>query len=826
MDEKKISGLCSAEFEKKSDSLYPMCFGVSCAFFALQLLSKPEFEGERWSKVCDKMLQGSAQLLGLLVWKVQREGASEGKCELLYKLETAERETVELKKLRSEDARATEKVVSIFATKEQSWLNERKKLRQQLGALLNELRVIEKKNHHAVSELNEKLKEMEIMVQHKDKELEEEKQNKSELEEKLKEGENVIKELRESAALEAQKHSSELWKHKSAFIEVMSNQRQLEAGMGRALRKIEATKEELEVVLEQKEEADLMAQKLSMEMVKMHKDLEQKDKILSALLRKNKLDTAEKQLLLKEVKLSKAKRQQAEIETERWRAVSESRHERHSLRSMLTNQVNSKLDFYTGARGVHQHATGSSHIGKTRSQPTDLVLEYGHIGLKKDRKEPELSPISDCYSLEGNDALAMTADVKQLESWVLSEAEKYATLIEQRHHLELDAFAEQMRIKDEKLETFRWQLMSMELESKRLQSHIEGMNEDMSQLRHDNMKLEALLLEREEELTSLKEQLASEFKALNCQNTNLNCSVHSPVIAHETIGSGVINKRKQNEREQETRTPNSEDLCLEEDAEKEEGNSFFNQSKDVGLIAYSPEKELEDDKEIANAGPVKEGRTSPVDIDVTEKLASSSQPLNKTNNSPWRMDLHALQVSYKIKRLKQQLLMLERLTGKQESLEDTESNDNRQIGIKSFLALMSLLNKQVGRYQSFQEKADDLSKRMHEHDLTASGGDSSTARPKKETKALQKFLDETFQLQRHIVATGQKWVEIQSKIASGFVGVTEEIHKTASFDMKRFADSVRTLFQEVQRGLEVRIARIIGDLEGTLTCEGMIHLRR
>lgn len=306
----------------------------------------------------------------------------------------------------------------------------------------------------------------------------------------------------------------------------------------------------------------------------------------------------------------------------------------------------------------------------------------------------------------------MTADVKQLESWVLSEAEKYATLIEQRHHLELDAFAEQMRIKDEKLETFRWQLMSMELESKRLQSHIEGMNEDMSQLRHDNMKLEALLLEREEELTSLKEQLASQLKALNCQNTNLNCSVHSPVIAHEAIGSEVINKRKQNEREQETRTPNSEDLCQEEDAEKEEGNSSFNQTKDVGLIAHSPEKELEYDKEIANEGPIKEGRTSPVDIDVTEKLASSSQPLNKTNNSPWRMDLHALQVSYKIKRLKQQLLMLERLTGKQESLEDTESNDNGQIGIKSFLALMTLLNKQVGRYQSFQEKADDLSKRM------------------------------------------------------------------------------------------------------------------
>ena len=69
-------------------------------------------------------------------------------------------------------------------------------------------------------------------------------------------------------------------------------------------------------------------------------------------------------------------------------------------------------------------------------------------------------------------------------------------------------------------------------------------------------------------------------------------------------------------------------------------------------------------------------------------------------------------------------------------------------------------------------------------------------------------------------------MEIQSKIASGFVGVTEEINKISNFDMKRFADSVRTLFQEVQSGLEVRIARIIGDFEGTLTCEEMIHLRR
>jgi len=97
-------------------------------------------------------------------------------------------------------------------------------------------------------------------------------------------------------------------------------------------------------------------------------------------------------------------------------------------------------------------------------------------------------------------------------------------------------------------------------------------------------------------------------------------------------------------------------------------------------------------------------------------------------------------------------------------------------------------------------------------------------RTKDDTKALKHFLEETFQLQRFVVATGQKLMDIQTKIGPGFVGISDELDLSASFDMKRFADTIRTLFKDVQRGLEVRIARIIGDLEGTLTCDG-IHSR-
>jgi len=115
---------------------------------------------------------------------------------------------------------------------------------------------------------------------------------------------------------------------------------------------------------------------------------------------------------------------------------------------------------------------------------------------------------------------------------------------------------------------------------------------------------------------------------------------------------------------------------------------------------------------------------------------------------------------------------------------------------------------------------------QQENVLYANRGELNNARKKEKTSTLEHFLEETFQLQRYIVATGQKLFEIQSKIVSGFVGVAEEMEKSAGIDMKRFSDSIRNLFHEVQRGLEVRTARIIGDLEGTLAREGMICLRR
>ncbi|XP_037496659.1 interaptin isoform X2 [Jatropha curcas] len=678
MDEKRFSYLIVSE--GKSESLYPMYFGVSCAFFALKVISRIDKEEERWSGLCDKMLKGSAQLLGMLVWRIQREAANSGHFDLLHKLEIAEKGIKELKQIRHEDAKANEKVVGIFASQEQSWFLERKKLRQQIGALMNEIRVLHKRKEEDILKINHKLKEKEILVESKDKALEEEEHKRRELEEKLTKAENVADQLRETAKREAQEYSTDLWKHKTAFLELVSNQRQLEAELGRALRQLEAKRQEIDLVLEKKEESVLLAQKLSMEIVKMQKVLEQKDKILSAMLRKSKLDTAEKQMLLKEVKLSKAKRKQAELETERWRVASESKHERHSLRSMFAHQANSRPEDPSIARGL--------------SQTNDYVIEYENPEFRKDAEM--FTPLSHCYSPEINDELAINTDVKRLEGWVRWEAEKYATSIEKRHHLEIDAFVEQLRLKDEKLEASRWRMLSMEIESKRLQSHVEGLNRDMSQLRRDNMKLEALLLERQEELNALKEQFAVQVKHQICQKKDLDLS------APDADNLKAV-KREPAEMNRETKE-NLIAMPQEKDADKEEP-ACDNQSKNTIFIVQSPEKEFEEEKDKS---------ASPLEVDPIEKSPSPSQPLIKANNTPLRMDIQALGVSYKIKRLKQQILMLERLTGKQESEEQTENNDAAQNEIKGFQLLTFLLNKQISRYQSLQGKTDELCKRMLE----------------------------------------------------------------------------------------------------------------
>lgn len=257
-----------------------------------------------------------------------------------------------------------------------------------------------------------------------------------------------------------------------------------------------------------------------------------------------------------------------------------------------------------------------------------------------------------------------TDDYQQLQDWVRNEAEKLTTMLGQKHYAEMEAFTEQMRLKEEKIEAFRWRLLSMELEAKRLKSHIEDLDGSLSQLREENIKLEAILLDKEQEIKSLKEQLSS-----------LNTDISGPAEPPSPIKS-------------------SQEPCENQ--------------LSIALISNSVEEEIME-KEVSS------------DV-VNSQEPNSISPVRK--DTSWKMDIQALGVSYKIKRLKQQLVVLEKLAAspamkqRAKSRDDSppaveeSSHDCRQQQIKDLLVLKSLLSKQLKRYQSLEEKTDDLCRRM------------------------------------------------------------------------------------------------------------------
>lgn len=200
----------------------------------------------------------------------------------------------------------------------------------QIQSLSRELSQDKLRNEEVVSDLKKRVFEEQQARRIKDDGFEEEAKKRLDLEERLRAAQKAVEELREKTNKEAQDHILELRRHKTAFTEMVSNQRQLELEMARLLRQADALKQELEEVFEQKEEAAAMVEKLSEEFVKVQKDAEQKGKIVSAMLRKAKHDTAEKQALLKEVKITRAKKKQAELEAERWKSMLEAKQKKGS----------------------------------------------------------------------------------------------------------------------------------------------------------------------------------------------------------------------------------------------------------------------------------------------------------------------------------------------------------------------------------------------------------------------------------------------------------------------------------------------------------------
>lgn len=170
--------------------------------------------------------------------------------------------------------------------------------------------------------------------------------------------------------------------------------------------------------------------------------------------------------------------------------------------------------------------------------------------------------------------------------------------------------------------------------------------------------------------------------------------------------------------------------------------------------------------------------------------------------SPWKVDGESTGVSSKLKLLEQELLNLEKL------------------GKSDFSRVPSLMRKQARRYQALTAKIDDLCRRMQ-----ASDPSEPTLSVEFETQRQTEFLLEAFRLQQHASETGQKLMALQTEIGKSYYKDDIGRSGSAKAGTKQSMDSIRNNLQEVQRNLEIWLARIIGDLEGILARDGSCSSR-
>lgn len=100
-----------------------------------------------------------------------------------------------------------------------------------------------------------------------------------------------------------------------------------------------------------------------------------------------------------------------------------------------------------------------------------------------------------------------------------------------------------------------------------------------------------------------------------------------------------------------------------------------------------------------------------------------------------------------------------------------------------------------------------------------------TLGPEFRTQRLTEFLLEAFRLQHRAAETRQKLNTVQAEAAAAKSRVGDELTAEAKLNTRKYVDSIRSSFKEIQRNLEIWLARIMGDLEGILARDGASRAR-
>ncbi|CAL0314212.1 unnamed protein product [Lupinus luteus] len=207
-----------------------------------------------------------------------------------------------------------------------------------------------------------------------------------------------------------------------------------------------------------------------------------------------------------------------------------------------------------------------------------------------------------------------------------------------------------------------------------------------------------------------------------------------------------------------------------------------------------------DSEFVASASSNLWAHKSSVYQDVQYESVYNTKHFVARRESPWKVDRgDSVGVSSKLKLLEHELLNLEK------------------VGKNDLSKVSSLIKKQAKRYEALSETIDDLCRRI------ASDPCEPSINSEFRTQTQIELLLEAFKLQQGASETGQKLTELQTEIGKSHY--KDEVRTETTVTRKRSLDSIKNNLKEVQRNLEIWLARIIGDLEGNLARDGATRVK-
>ncbi|KAI4327953.1 hypothetical protein L6164_020356 [Bauhinia variegata] len=347
------------------------------------------------------------------------------------------------------------------------------------------------------------------------------------------------------------------------------------------------------------------------------------------------------------------------------------------------------------------------------------------------------------------------------------------------------------------VEIFASHRNAWQAEEKRLLHQIDTATEEIAHWRAKVAELEKFEAESNARVEELEREVGERDEMLSFMSRRGDCEIDAEEEEKELGGCqrseyGGDNSRKWFQKD-------SEECVLGTDRTVEEVSVIYDHAQQF-------QQQLGngfDSEFMASASKFWAERASPWQDVQYESLESmyNMKHFVARRESPWKVDGDSAGVSSKLKLLEQELLNLEK------------------IGKSDLSKVPSLMRKQAKRYQTLAGKIDDLCRRIQ-----ASDPCEPTVSSEFRTQTQTEFLLEAFRLQQRASETGQKLMALQTEAGKSYykddLGSQE-----ATATTRRSLDSIRNNLKEIQRNLEIWLARIIGDLEGILARDGVSRVR-